>query len=597
MYRPENIFRSIVVAGATSLSPTVALATTYEDIQVLDKRIEPLGNLTSRGDGHFYGVSGSTDKTGGQIYRFAPDQGVEILFTFEAPDEEIPTNRSGSDPLSPLIVGPDGTFYGTTEHGGAFGSGTIFRWSPDGVFGVLHDINPSTEGYRPWKLIIAPTGDLLGIMGGGGPKGAGTIFRLSLDGTFQTIHAFESPLSYPPGTPVPPDARFEPASPLHLAIGPDGAVYGTTSIGGPVKAFGLSRITYGTFFRLEDTGDITVLAEFHPYKEEANSLTPTADGFIAGNRTSLLHIGLDGTIQMEADFSSLPGPSVWPRTPLATSHGIYGSTVYGGGNGAGFIHYTPPTGGTSNVHDFPASFRYSRVSMGEGHDGLVYGVANLAEGTTSPLPRVFRLHEGATSPNFVPVAAPDVAWLPIKTKTGKREIIIDILANDQDPDSDPLTVTSLGGDLGAGSAEIVPTPQGARLKFSTQEAAPASRVITYQLSDGQGGVSTGYVAIQSPVNGRFLGKVSGGSISNAPLDVKFDKSNQIKVTFALNGIKYKGSGRLDASDAANVTLVAKGQPLLNLHLVLQRGPSASLEATIRNGEADLHATCTAFGGK
>ncbi|MEK7949951.1 choice-of-anchor tandem repeat GloVer-containing protein [Luteolibacter soli] len=577
------------------MSPTIASATTYEEIQTLDKVIQPMVNLVNRGDGYFYGLSGwSEENQGGYIYRVAPGQNSEVLFALDESDDASATNQTGTGTSCPLIAGPDGAFYGGTTYGGAFAAGTIFRWSPDGVFSVLHDVNPVTEGYRVQRLAATPSGDLVGVMSDGGPLGGGTIFRLSLDGSFQTVHAFEAPSGYPPGVPVPPDAKYPPSSPTHVAIGSDGRIYGTTSIGGPIEAGFFSRFTYGNFFRLEDNGDITVLSEFHPFRDKISWLEVTPDGFIGNTQNSLIKIGLNGALSVEADFRFLDLGYVYLWTPLYTSHGIYGVSPSGGPEGGGFIYRTIPGGGTSIVQTFPADHRPYHPALVEGNDGLAHGLLDFDSSENPPYPRLFRLHESTTSPNFVPVAAPDEAWLPRKAKNGQREVVIDILANDQDADSDPLTIAHINGE-GAGHIELLETPQGVKLRFTTQEENPPSRMLTYMVTDSRGGLSKGYVAIQSPVKDRFTGLATGGSVSNAPLDLKIDKDNEIKATFELNGKKYKGTGLLDAGDTASLSLSSRDETSLNLHLELQRGTTASIEATIRNGEADYHATCTASG--
>ena len=597
MQHPNTRIRSLILATAVSLSPAISLATTYEEIQVLDKVIEPMVNLVNRNDGYFYGVSGwSEEHLGGYIYRVAPGQNSEILFTFEHSNDGSAPNHTGTNISCPLIVGPDGAFYGGTSYGGAFSAGTIFRWSPDGVFSVLHHVNSVTEGYDVRRLAFTPAGDLVGIMSDGGPKDGGTIFRLALDGSFQTVHAFEKNSGlYPPGVPVPPDARYDPSSPTHIAIGADGRIYGTTSIGGPIEAFGYFRFSYGNFFRLEENGDITVLSEFHPFHDVINWLEVTPTGFIANTQNSLIKIGLDGAVSVVADFMQLGMGNVYLPPPLYTSNGIYGVCSYGGPEGGGFIYRTAPAGDTSIVRTFTPNNRPYHPALVKGNDGRPYGLLDYYFNETPPLTRFFRLHQSAISPNFTPVAAPDEAWLPRKAKDGQREVIIDVLANDQDADSDSLTLYHAEGQ-GAGQLELLETPEGVKLKFTTQEENPPSRMLTYFITDSRGGRAKGYVAIHSPVKDRFSGLASGGSVANSPLDLKIDKDNEIKATFELNGKKYTGTGLLDAGDTANLSLSANGQTSLNLHLELQRGTTASIEATIRNGEADYHATCTESGG-
>ena len=43
--------------------------------------------------------------------------------------------------MTPLVEGSDGNFYGTTQGGGAFSSGTVFRVTPAGVLTVVHSFD------------------------------------------------------------------------------------------------------------------------------------------------------------------------------------------------------------------------------------------------------------------------------------------------------------------------------------------------------------------------------------------------------------------------------------------------------------------------
>jgi len=578
------------------LSSSIALATTFEDIHLINRQIQPTGHLVNRGDGYFYGVSRySENNPYGMIYRFAPDQNLEVLFSFNTYDSATSTNFGGTNPSSSLIAGPNGEFYGTTSYGGAHGMGTIYRLSPDGVFSVLHDIHPA-DGYDCWKLILGPAGDLLGVMGDGGPGGGGTIFRLLPDGTYQTVHAFQKPPFYPPWTPFPPDARFEPFYPNNIALGPDGSIYGTTGGGGPVEAFGSFQFTYGTFFHIQNTGEFTVLGEFHPFRKRPETMTPAPGGFFVTTEGKIFHVSYNGTIGVKVDFTEMPetGASSLGE-PVATSQGTYGTSPYGGVNGGGFIYRILPDSGFDIIHHFPTNFERCQPALAEGNDGLIYGMVDFGATDLSLSPRVFRLHDTATSPNFVPAAAPDEAWLPRKASNGKREVVIDILGNDHDLDSDALTVTSVGGDLGSGTAELIETPQGVKLKFSTQEENPSSRLLSYLVTDSQGGLSKTYVAIKSPAPGYFSGYASGVGVINAPLGLSISKTNLVVATFNLNGVKYSGQGTLDTSDTANFSLSATNQPQLGLRIKLQRSTTTSLQATIRNGEAVYDGICTAPG--
>ena len=47
-------------------------------------------------------------------------------------------DADGFEPVGPLVVGRDGSFYGTASGGGTGRLGTIFKLTPDGVFTILH---------------------------------------------------------------------------------------------------------------------------------------------------------------------------------------------------------------------------------------------------------------------------------------------------------------------------------------------------------------------------------------------------------------------------------------------------------------------------
>lgn len=70
----------------------------------------------------------------GQLLRYRPGQGIETVFSFPA----VANSPEGSYPQSVLTRAPDGTFYGTTARGGAFGNGTIFAFVPGQGVRLLH---------------------------------------------------------------------------------------------------------------------------------------------------------------------------------------------------------------------------------------------------------------------------------------------------------------------------------------------------------------------------------------------------------------------------------------------------------------------------
>jgi len=98
----------------------------------------------------------------------------------------------GTQPLS-LILGPDGSFYGTTESGGSathVGDGIVFQLSPPAVAGgtwtesVLQTFSSEASGLHPNSLAFQGP-DLIGTTSAGKPSktcgktGCGVLFELT----------------------------------------------------------------------------------------------------------------------------------------------------------------------------------------------------------------------------------------------------------------------------------------------------------------------------------------------------------------------------------------------------------------------------------
>jgi uncharacterized repeat protein (TIGR03803 family) len=117
----------------------------------------------------------------GVIYSFAMGSGhYTVLHTFSALDANG-NNADGANPGVALTRGPDDVFYGMASYGGANGNGTIFKITASGDFTVLHtfsalDANSHNEdGANPLRtLIIGNDGSLYGTTRLGGKNTCGT---------------------------------------------------------------------------------------------------------------------------------------------------------------------------------------------------------------------------------------------------------------------------------------------------------------------------------------------------------------------------------------------------------------------------------------
>jgi hypothetical protein len=211
-------------------------------------------------------------------------------------------------------------------------------------------------------------------------------------------------------------------------------------------------------------------------------------------------------------------------------------------------------------------------------------------------PKSFRFRKPGDSTNFMPLAEGDSAWLPAKASaTGTREVTLDILANDADPDRNPLTVTSVTSQ-GSTSATLIQTKRGPRLKVVTTEANPPSQRVSYQLSDGNGGTSTGSVAIFSPITATFSGPIlpAAPELPAGTITVKISGRNAVTATLNLAGKKYTGRGTLDADDTTDVQLLVPGQSPIPLRAdLIRNGSQPQLQVFLPSGGTVYSATLNA----
>src|ERR1035437_4152326 len=96
----------------------------------------PYGGLVQGADGSFYGTT-STDTTNGSgtVFNVTTNGTFTNLYLFTAVVNG--TNADGANPSASLVQGADGNFYGTTQNGGAYNSGTIFQITPGGTLTSL----------------------------------------------------------------------------------------------------------------------------------------------------------------------------------------------------------------------------------------------------------------------------------------------------------------------------------------------------------------------------------------------------------------------------------------------------------------------------
>ena len=179
----------------------------------------PQDKLIQASDGNLYGVVGHAGFLQHGVYKIAPGgSGFQVLHSFACGNADICSGING------LIQANDGKLYGTTQEGGQFRQGMVFRISPDGTgFTIVQSFGcQASDGCNPFaNLVQANDGNLYGTTEGGGSSAQGTVFRIAPNGSgFQLLHSFQC------GT----DNGCLPRAGLIQAS--DGNLYGTTFSGG-----------------------------------------------------------------------------------------------------------------------------------------------------------------------------------------------------------------------------------------------------------------------------------------------------------------------------------------------------------------------------
>ena len=195
------------------------------------------GGVVMAGDGNLYGTAGSGGTSGmGTVYRLTPSGAVTKLADFNG--------SNGAYPCGSLILASDGAMYGLTQQGGANNVGVVYKVTTAGTVSVLASLS-STVGTASSRtgLVQGPDGALYGLGAGGGTYNEGTVFKVTIAGagsiTKLSDLRYSTVGAYPNGT---------------LAVGPDGALYGTLMQGG------VSGV--GTAVRVTTTGMVTRLVDF-----------------------------------------------------------------------------------------------------------------------------------------------------------------------------------------------------------------------------------------------------------------------------------------------------------------------------------------------
>lgn len=330
------------------------------------------------------------------------------------------SGTNGDNPYGDLIEGRDGRLYGVAMAGGltnsAFpqGSGTVFALKKDGTgFTVLHYFGDETnDGLGPAGGLIEDrqNGMLYGTTQYGGSYNGGTIFRLNPDGSdYGVIRSFTGDDTNGG------DPRGE------LLEASDEGLYGTAASGGFVFRIEADGSNYTEVSSLsDDIGDIAASPVGSLIQGTNGTLYGAGsagwmpwDGGEINTDGALFEVNTDGSalaVDSIAFFASIGFPPTQPNGPLLDGRDgyIYGTTVNG----------VTPQGGCAFRFSIGPIWNFTVLSplsgtLGPlfqpvgglimGSDGLLYGTAgsqyphDMEVGQTPTYGGIFSLDTGGTN--------------------------------------------------------------------------------------------------------------------------------------------------------------------------------------------------------
>jgi len=374
--RARNIVAALIVL-------MVAATAAAQEFTVLQSFTEPgtnpMGRLVEGPDGSLYGVTNRGGAFGeGTVFalRRQPDRTWQAvtLSSFYLP--------TGGRPRAALVLGDEGNFYGVSSVGGPDNRGSIYRVTPAGAATVVRLLSNADGSPTDAPLLHASDGSLWGTLRGG-PSGFGSVYRITPAGEFVIVHAFtDAEGGYPSGG---------------LVQGPDGAFYGVNR----------------NVFRITPSGVVTTLRAFGASSAPHPELLVGSDGALYGTffGGGAADLGTVFRLTLTGDYSqvhSFTGGAAGEHPAaglIAVGGALYGTTAAGPSNW-GTVYRLDTTGGNfATIATFPVS-----GALGSGPSGLVFAADGLY-GTTAG---------GGATPDGAPLVTGTAFSLPL---TGPANLV------------------------------------------------------------------------------------------------------------------------------------------------------------------------------
>ena len=295
------------------------------------------------------------------------------------------TYFGGATPYAGPVFDRFGNLWGTANTGGSYGSGGVYKLSRRGSswkYSLEYSLKGQSDGAGPafGTLAIGPGGALFGTTEGGGYLGTSFVICPGTDCTWKESVVH----SFGHGT----DGN-EPIG--GVAFDAAGNFYGTTLLGG--------AYANGTVWQASRSGKGWITRVIYSFGTDATDAFNAVAGVtvdVQGNLYGTTSFG--GAFGVGAIYKLTPSASGWTESILYSFQGLddgqnpvgglildqagnlYGTTFDGGVNGGGTVYELSPSGTFTTLYSFTGGYGGPYNKLTLDAQGNLYGFTN-AEGT------------------------------------------------------------------------------------------------------------------------------------------------------------------------------------------------------------------------
>lgn len=319
-------------------------------------KVVPLSTLLFDTDGNLYGTTeyggiARSNGNGGSVFKLSPPTQSGLPWTATSLTWFHQDSYQPWSPRTWLIRDASGSLLGTTDDGGSYGGGTIFKltkpksagpWDLSVLYNFCSVGNDCLDGHFPSGLISDANGNLYGTTRGGGLYDYGTVFGLSPNGSGGWVESVLYSFCSDGGR-----CRDGQNPSAGLTLDSAGNLYGTTADGGTSGK--------GTVFMLTQSGTTWTEKVLYSFKDSPDGAHPMS-GVVFDSTGSLYGTCIDGGSGGGIDgggilFELIPGAGGWTEKNLVQFQGNNGYHPLGNltMDSAGNLYGVTLSGGTTNI--------------------------------------------------------------------------------------------------------------------------------------------------------------------------------------------------------------------------------------------------------